>query len=214
MSITPRRAAMAPPGIEEVQFRAIPVDSREDRATKQDKTSLEKSRLQNRREKFSRYEDPGRITEPVSTAGYYAADAERFITDVAGEQKSIRDSKISKKEAFYNQKRNEFLEREEKRWMSMEHQRDVEKQRVEVMSQGVKGTKFSNSVAYNPITLEYDPTHAGEVQQFKDEVQQYRSAVRLEKIRMWKNRDGYNPITGEKLEGGTLPTPPQPPKAR
>ncbi len=65
-------------------FRAVQPETRADRAAKQDKTTLEKSRLVQRREKFVRYEDLGNPTEMGPGAVGFLSDADRFHPDTAG----------------------------------------------------------------------------------------------------------------------------------
>jgi hypothetical protein len=65
--------------------------SRDDRARKADKESLEKSRLVERREKFTRYENQGPPTVPAPNALGYMTDANRFHSDTAGEEKEARN---------------------------------------------------------------------------------------------------------------------------
>ena len=71
------------------QFRAVQAETREDRARKADKESLEKSRLVERREKFTRYENQGPPTLPAPDALGYMSDANRFHSDTAGEEKEV-----------------------------------------------------------------------------------------------------------------------------
>jgi hypothetical protein len=71
------------------QFRAVQAETREDRARKADKESLEKSRLVERREKFTRYENQGPPTLPAPNALGFMTDANRFHSDTAGEEKEV-----------------------------------------------------------------------------------------------------------------------------
>ncbi len=72
-------------------FRAVAPETRNDRAAGQDKTSLEKSRLSERREKFVRYEDISNPTEQAKNTLGYLDDTERFHTDTAGDSRAARD---------------------------------------------------------------------------------------------------------------------------
>jgi hypothetical protein len=77
------------------QFRAVQAETREDRARKADKESLEKSRLLERREKFTRYENQGPPTLPAPNALGYMTDANRFHSDTAGEEKEVIYARLS-----------------------------------------------------------------------------------------------------------------------
>lgn len=88
-------------------FRAVQPETRADRAAKQDKTTLEKSRLAQRKEKFIRYVDPGPPTEMQAGAVGFLPDADRFHSDTAGEEKRWRDQTIQRREDIYENKRNQ-----------------------------------------------------------------------------------------------------------
>ena len=85
------------------QFRAVQAETREDRARKADKESLEKSRLVERREKFTRYENQGPPTLPAPNALGYMSDANRFHSDTAGEEKEVESFVLFSDFAFLRQ---------------------------------------------------------------------------------------------------------------
>lgn len=63
-----------------------------------DKETLEKARLAQRREGFHRYEDPGRVAGadgPESAS--YMSEPDRFVRDVAGEEKLRREDMAARK---------------------------------------------------------------------------------------------------------------------
>jgi hypothetical protein len=186
-------------------FRAIPAETRADRAAKQDKTTLEKSRLLDRREKFVKYEDIGPVTEPAYGTVQHMDDSNRFHSDTAGEEKSQRDSVVERREQVYDNKRNRFLDREEGRWNNMEDERGLEQQKLGAMQNSSKGTRNHSSVAYDCITLEYHATPAGGQQRFEDDMSKYRMGVRTEKLYRYGSGDGFNPVTGEELNPLRLP---------
>uniref|UniRef100_A0A7S0WJ42 Flagellar associated protein n=1 Tax=Hemiselmis tepida TaxID=464990 RepID=A0A7S0WJ42_9CRYP len=190
-------------------FRAVQPETRADRAAKQDKTTLEKGRLAQRREKFTRYVDLGNPTEMSNGAVGFLADADRFHSDTAGEEKLHRDKNIQRREDMYELKRNQFLDREENRWSSMEGERSMEQQKLEIMQNTSKGTRNHSSVAYDCVTLEYHATPAGMQQRFEDDMSRYRAGVRTEKLHRFSSGDGYNPITGEELRALRLPAKPE-----
>jgi hypothetical protein len=186
-------------------FRAIPAETRQERAAKQDKTTLEKTRLIQRREKFVKYEDIGAVTEPAVGTVQHMDDANRFHSDTAGEEKSVRDSVIERREQMFDSKRNRFLDREEQRWNQMEDGRALEQLKLGAMQNSSKGTRNHSSVAYDCITLEYHATPAGGQQKFEDDMSKYRMGVRTEKLYRYGSGDGFNPITGEQLHPLRLP---------
>ena len=186
-------------------FRAVQPETRADRASKSDKTTLEKSRLLQRREKFQRYEDIGEPTVPTAKAVGFMADAERFHSDTVGEEKGVRDAAIQRRELKFENQRNKFLDREESRWNSMEQERETEQAKLQVLQNSSKGTRNHSSVAYDAITLEYHATPAGRQQQFEDNMTKYRAGIRTEKLHRYGSGDGYNPITGAELQPFAVP---------
>jgi hypothetical protein len=186
-------------------FRSVQPETRADRASKADKTTLEKGRLLQRREKFVRYEDIGAPTVPAPTALGFLSDADRFHSDTAGEEKAVRDAQIQRQEMKFENKRSQFLDREEGRWNRVEHQTDLESKKLQVMQNSSKGSRNHSSVAYDAITLEYHPTPAGQQQQFEDNMTKYRAGIRTEKLHRYASGDGYNPITGAELKPLALP---------
>mmetsp|Transcript_7449 Transcript_7449/g.25418 ORF Transcript_7449/g.25418 Transcript_7449/m.25418 type:complete len:234 (-) Transcript_7449:1563-2264(-) len=186
-------------------FRAVEAETRGDRAAKQDKTTLEKMRLAQRREKFVKYEDFGPVTEATPGALGYLADVDRFHTDTAGEEKAARERAVHMREEKYERKRNVNLEREDLRWNQMEQVRDDQQQKLMVMQNSTKGARNHSSVAYDCISLDYHPTPAGDQQKFEDDMAKYRAGVRTEKLFRYSSGDGYNPITGEELKPLRMP---------
>ena len=186
-------------------FRAVQPETRADRASKSDKTTLEKGRLLQRREKFQRYEDVGVVTVPVPEALSFMSDADRFHTDTVGEEKGVRDQIIQRREQKFENKRNTFLDREESRRNQMEQERINEQRTLETMQNSSKGTRNHSSVAYDAVTLEYHATPAGQQQKFEDDMSRYRAGVRTEKLHRYGSGDGFNPITGAQLQPLNLP---------
>ena len=186
-------------------FRAVAPETRSDRAARQDKTCLEKSRLSERREKFVRYEDIGNPTEQAKNTLGYLDDTERFHTDTAGDIRAEHDKSIQRREDVFDHKRNVFLGREEERWAKMENERKMQQEKLQIMQNSSKGTMNHSSVAYDAITLEYHATPAGSQQKFEDDMSKYRAGVRTEKLHRYGSGDGYNPITGQELRPLRLP---------
>lgn len=78
----------------------IPTRSRAERRQLGDREALERARLAARREAYHAYTDPGGLVVPdASDNALYLADADRFVTDVAAEQKFLREQAAAKKQA-------------------------------------------------------------------------------------------------------------------
>lgn len=78
------------------------------------------------------------------------------------------------------------------------------------------GKKNLSSAAYNPITLEYNPTDSGVKLKQSDDMAKYRAQLRSYNIDS-KSNSGYNLLTGATRLGVVVSKPdflaPQPPKA-
>lgn len=171
--------------------------------------SLEKARLEARREAHYRYErtvEP--ITEPAPQALAFMSDADRFHSDTAGEEKKLRDQRLYHREAILDAKRTEFMDRETSRWDEMEKQQDKAVERVAMLQASKKGLKNHTSVAYNPITLEYQDGPGGDKIRNEDDMIRYRAALRAENLEKHQAPGGFNPITGEPRAAPRVPVRP------
>ncbi|EKX50258.1 hypothetical protein GUITHDRAFT_135420 [Guillardia theta CCMP2712] len=205
-------------------FRAIHAETRGDRQCRGDKEALEKERLKGRREAFGRYHDPGPLTENTPGSLGYASRAERFQTDAAAELKKNRDAVVQAREELLSVKRERNLTREENRWKRADEEFNEKLERQASMANGAKGSQNHSSIAYDPITLEYHETPAGQKQKYEDDLTRFRAGVRTEKLHRQNSGSGYNPITvsvtlpeSEKLtskQGEDLRAPVLPPKPR
>ncbi len=83
---------------------------------------LEKANILARKEGHVRY-DPIAVEKPLRTdasaGAIYQSDAQRFQTDVAGEERARRQQSAAKEQARLAQRRDGALARDEKRWASM-----------------------------------------------------------------------------------------------
>jgi hypothetical protein len=81
---------------------------RADRRHAVDRDTLERSRLASRREGYQHYSQPGSLIRPdACDSALYQADSDRFNTDVAGEQKFLREQAAAKKQAELLRRREE-----------------------------------------------------------------------------------------------------------
>ena len=173
------------------------------------KEDLEKMRLRNRREGFFKYAEGG-IT-PGPDSAQYIPDADRFITDVAGQEKRDRELMLAQKKELQEVNRKKVTEQEEARWRAIEDEYAHSKRREEEMRiDGAFGKSNKNSMPYDPITLNYLEGRDGECLRYSDEALNYRGALRAQSLQS-KTNNGYNPITGERVPDVSIPEPPKPP---
>ena len=175
------------------------------------KEDLEKLRLQQRREKYCVYE-ANPLTEPDAQSVGYIADAERFVTDVAGVNKAERDAEVSKREQMFYAKRMGRAEVEQERWRTIETQHQVEQQRLAEMRENHAFARSNKtSMPYNPINLQYDEGADGARLRYSDESLRHRGALRAENLQKRTTSTGYNPITGAPIEPVHVPEAPRAP---
>ena len=185
--------------------------TREERRNLADKETLEKDRLKKRNEGYNRYVDLGKVTEPLSDAVGYLAEHERFDTDSAFEEKSLRDAALEKRELMYERKRIEQSVREEDRWTKIDAQkREQELKEEQWREDGSKAKRNTSSVPYNPITLMYNDTLDGERLRHADNTIRYRAALRAAALQSRMTCEGFNPVTGESMNMLDPPNPPGP----
>jgi len=173
-------------------------------------SALEKERLKARKEGFGRYHDPGPLTENTPGSLGYASRAERFQTDAAAELKKSRDAVVNAREELLSSKREKNLIREENRWRRVDEEFNVKLEKQANLANGAKvwerellhdvterrqGSQNHSSIAYDPITLEYHVTPAGQKQKYEDDLTRFRAGVRTEKLHRQNSGSGYNPIT-------------------
>lgn len=167
---------------------------------------LERERILNRREAFVKPEvmDNPSGVEP-GTLGYLP-ESQRFGSDYTTDDKMEREAHAMRKAAFYETKREEVVAREEARWQAMETAKVAEVERVDrLREQANAGRGTQNSVAYNPITLNYGDGLDAERLRKADEAAAYRSAMRTKML--YEKNNTYNPITGEDLRRIEVPPP-------
>ena len=200
------------------RFRNITPLSRAERRALKDKAALEKARLLKRTglaAKHYRENAPttamGLLVPDQSAAGFLS-DADRFHTDVSGEEYLRRKAKHEGVQAQYAVKRVGRLAREEERWEQLEaKKREEEKYWEEQREQGEKARKNHSSVPYDAITLRYDDGLDGERLRYNDDQVRFRAAVRSQNLqRCGDSRTGYNIINGVNQLSVRVPDAPQP----
>ncbi|KAJ8598349.1 hypothetical protein CTAYLR_003001 [Chrysophaeum taylorii] len=178
--------------------------------------ALEKDRLRKRtglEGKMYRENAPltsqGLIVPEPNAAGFLS-DADRFHTDVSGEEYSKRMAKYESRQQSYANKRVERAKREEERWESIEQSKVREESYwAQQRENGEKARKNHSSVPYDAINLTYADDLHGEELRFRDDKVRYRAAVRSRHLQLCGDtRAGYNIING--TNHPTLGMPPEP----
>mmetsp|Transcript_47035 Transcript_47035/g.75313 ORF Transcript_47035/g.75313 Transcript_47035/m.75313 type:complete len:189 (+) Transcript_47035:193-759(+) len=169
----------------EADFHNVAPRTREERLASNDKDALEKMRLDHRRGGHARFDGSKNPLLPDEGSLSFMSEAERFGTDAAGEEFDKRQRKLLEKEEHYEKRRAMSYQREETRWakVEMEH-RYHEEHNAEMMASD-KAKRNASSVAYNPLTLEYNDTYNGELLKYGDEQVRYKAAQRAHTL-VWK----------------------------
>lgn len=197
-------------------FRNIKPMTRQERRAQKDKVALEKERLMKRTglsAKQYRENAPktamGLIVPEQNAAGFLS-DADRFHTDVSGEEYLRRRAKYEAQQSTYAAKRVQRVQREEDRWEQIQARKKEEEEFWdEQRAAGEKARKNHSSVPYDAITLRYNDGLDGERLRFHDDKVRYRAAVRSRNLqRCGDTRTGYNIINGS--DQAALAVPPQP----
>ena len=103
--------------------------------------------------------------------------------------------------------RMEQLERDSERWKRMDEEDKKEGDKLSKLKDtNQAGKKNLSSAAYNPLTLEYDPTESGSKLKQSDDLAKFRAQLRSHNIDS-KSNSGYNVITGETRVGVVVSKP-------
>ena len=182
--------------IGESKFHNIEARTRKVRRDRESKETLEKSRLEQRRECHFKYENLGKITEMDPGSLGYATNSDRFQTDTSGEEYLGRQTAIHTRKAMLDAKRAALIEREEARWQQIERAQEAERSKWDkIRNEGARNRTNVNSVPYNPVTLRYNDNEEGDDLRKSDNLVRVRAAQRA-KILHDRGNSGFNPITG------------------
>mmetsp|Transcript_26373 Transcript_26373/g.76892 ORF Transcript_26373/g.76892 Transcript_26373/m.76892 type:complete len:209 (-) Transcript_26373:242-868(-) len=186
-------------------FRNLKPLTRGERLATKDKVALEKDRLMKRTGLSARmYRENAPmnsmgLTCPEPTAAGYLADADRFHTDVSGEEWLQRKREYQRKQEIYASKREHQATREEDRWQRIQEAKKEEElywQRQRELGQ--KSKKNSSCVPYNTISLKYDAGERGDHLRHQDDLVRYRAALRSQNLMVCgDSRVSYDIINGE-----------------
>ncbi|KAG5185296.1 hypothetical protein JKP88DRAFT_269660 [Tribonema minus] len=172
-------------------------------ATK-DKVALEKQRLFNRAGRAAReYRDnlPPEgvsLTEAHPGAAGFIADADRFHTDVVGEELVRRTAEHERRQQIVDHRRRQKQDREENRWTEMRERQARDEERWGALrEEGVKAKKNASGIPYDMISLTYRKGADGARLRHDDALTQHRAALRSNQLsRLGDGRSGYNIISG------------------
>jgi len=185
-------------------FRNMEPRDRASREAVKDKTSLEKARVEQRRECFYRHSDSdgGNPILPSPGTTMYQGEGNRFDNDVIKDLSQKRLARIATKESQIEHRREVNFERAEAHWGEIEasHQHEQESlQRMKDRLAHPNGgpARNSNSVAYDPITLRYNDGNDGARLAAADEGIRRRAAIRAKNLYERGSGMGFNPINGE-----------------
>lgn len=197
-------------------FRNIKPLTRDERRALKDKVALEKDRLMKRtgpQGKMYRANAPKTsmgLTVPEPDSAGYLSNADRFHTDVSGEEYLRRRAKLDHHNQQLATRRVERAQREEDRWNTIERNKFQEDTYwAQQREAGEKSRKNKSSVPYDAVTLTYSNGIHGEELRYHDDNIRYRAAVRSRNLqRNGDTRSGYNIING--LDQMTLKVPAKP----
>lgn len=191
--------------------------TRDERRALKDKVALEKDRLMKRSGLAARmYREnapgPDGLTCMESNAAGYLADADRFHSDVSGEELLLRQQRYAHKQQIYEHKRVEAAVREEERWKKIEEVKAAEEAYwKEQRALGHKARKNSSCVPYDTVTLKYDEGKGGEELRYQDDLVRYRAALRSQNLMVCGDtRVNYDIINGSGRPPHQPPPMPQP----
>eukprot|EP00762_Andalucia_godoyi_P002387 ANDGO_02701.mRNA.1 hypothetical protein SPRG_13152 len=178
-------------------FRNLVPRPREERRALSNKDLLEKQRLANRREGFSRYHASTQpIMVPDAVAAGYLPDADRFHSDTAGEEKRRREAQLQKKQVQMDATRQGRVQKEEDRWKRMDMNEKEEQHRWD----SLRGTSKNNisSVSYDVVSMKYHENESGQRLVKEEEMLKYKAAVRAQRL-YEKSSSQVDPITGQQV---------------
>ncbi len=184
--------------------------TRKERHASRDKESKEKALLEQRPPvRGQKYINYGRgIASAAEGTVAHISEQDRFFTDFAAEEKKRRELAILTKQEQLDRKRYEWASAEENRWKQIEQEYAAEEAKQAIkMNRGAP--RNMSSVPYNPLTLQYEESEAGDKLRYTDDQIRFRAALRAERLRSHETKHGFNPITGQETERINLPPEPK-----
>ena len=192
-------------------FRNIRPKNRAERMSKNDKVALERSRLMARSGWQARMHQRN---APETTAGLtscrpldegYMSNADRFHSDVAGEEFEKRQETLRKRQEATLFRREKMRTREEEKWRQVEEAEVRNEQYWIKVREGDpsqparrSGKKNTSNVAYDITNLQYAQDTSGEMQRYLDEMVKVRAQARTRAlVVLGDSRVPYNIISGD-----------------
>merc|ERR1711988_116846 len=189
-------------------FRNCRPVGREERKAANDKESIEKQRLRERREDYFHFEEPipradGGVSASAPGTVGWVPESDRFANDVAGQEKAEQQARRRTEENFWDARRDANVHREEKRWEKMEQQ-EQHQMAIDANCAESRSRKNAGSIPYDMITLRYHDTDEGGALLQSDQQAKERQVARSQTMYDNANRTGYNPVTGDVNPYGAL----------
>ncbi|GKT31797.1 hypothetical protein ADUPG1_006147 [Aduncisulcus paluster] len=156
--------------------RKVAPRTREERKASKDKESIEKQRLQDRREKYYKYEDSG-LTCVDPKSAMFQPDSQRFVSSAAEDERTRSIDKRRRDASRWEFKQDLSRQREETRRTQMEKEKDFEKKRMD-MKKTTLGTKNQSGCCYDIITHKYTKGDAAIREQRKEDAAWQRATDR------------------------------------
>lgn len=193
--------------------RNIPRRTRAERRHLLNREAVEKARLRERRERFSHYEEPGAVVASDDReSALYIAEADRFVTDVATEQRFLREQARERKASEIARRRDEQMSRDEARYHKMEEEaRMFDERTLALQADGRPAFKNKSGEAFDPITTKYVDGPEGQLMAYQDARTMYRAQLRTVTLAEKSAGSTFNPLTGEDMPKMSQPLPPAKP---
>lgn len=180
--------------------------SREARRHTADREEVEKGRLRARRFGFGAYAEPGGLTAPDSgpdAGAAYAADVDRFYTDVAAEERHRREEAGARRAAEHARKRDAALARDEERWARMEAEaREFDEKTRRLQAAGTAAMKNLTGRAADPVAGTYEASARGAALRAAEEAARAAAAGRAAALAAHGRSAPYDPIAARELGPG------------
>ena len=141
----------------------------------------------------------------------YLSEKQRFRGTFCDEEKQRRDLRIHQRQQITERRKKLLEEITAQRKVNENRAQNLREQKLKYLQK--KGApKNLSSVPYDFLTLEYNATPEGRKLKHQDDKTKYRAVLRSQKLYYEQNRNGFNPVTGERMEQKPLPPKPVPPE--
>ncbi len=172
---------------------------------------MEKDRLRERREKHASYAEAGSVVAPdARDSALFQSDTDRFFTDVAAEQRHLRQEMLQRKQADLIRRRADALAREEARWAVMESESKAFEEKTRALqAHGGPALKNKSGYPFDPVTQAYKDGSDGAALRFADERTRWKAAARAEWLSAHSSGP-YDPVSGAEVYRYKAPPPPDP----